>query len=74
MVDLSDNGDLMNRFLGLPCPKMFMFGAQNRSLSYLDHIEANGVRLSEIPDCGHFPMYSNPALMWRELAEFIETV
>jgi pimeloyl-ACP methyl ester carboxylesterase len=71
MVDLSDHGELMEKLLRLPCPKMFMYGDQNASLSYLDHIEANGVRLSQIPDCGHFPMYSNPPEMWREIAEFV---
>lgn len=71
MVELSDNGDLMNKFLGLPCPKMFMYGEQNRSLSYLRHIQSNGVQLAEIPQCGHFPMYSNPAAMWERIASFV---
>src|SRR6266576_388366 len=35
MVDLSDHGDLMSKFLSLPCPRMFMYGEQNSSLSYL---------------------------------------
>ena len=71
MVDLSDNAGLMDRFLGLPCPKMFMYGDQNGDLSYLSHIEANGVELAEIPECGHFPMYANPPAMWRRLGDFI---
>jgi pimeloyl-ACP methyl ester carboxylesterase len=71
MVDLSDNGDLMRHFLALPCPRMFMYGEQNRSLSYLGHLERDGVRLAEIPACGHFPMYSNPPAMWSALAAFI---
>nr|WP_315232959.1 alpha/beta hydrolase [uncultured Albidiferax sp.] len=71
MVALSDHGDLMHKFLSLPCPRMFMYGEQNASLSYLASIEAKGVRLAEIPACGHFPMYSNPLAMWRELAEFL---
>lgn len=70
MVDLSDNGDLMSKFLNLPFSKMFMYGEQNASLSYLSHIQANGVQLAEIPACGHFPMYSNPTLMWEKIAEF----
>lgn len=64
MVELSDHGRLMDRFLGLPCPRTFMYGEQNRHLSYLTHIQAHGVRLAEIPRCGHFPMYSNPVAMW----------
>ncbi|ANH73301.1 hypothetical protein ACS15_0698 [Ralstonia insidiosa] len=70
MVDLSDNGKLMEKFLALPFPRMFMYGEQNASLSYLGHIRERGVALAEIPECGHFPMYSNPVLMWRAIAEF----
>lgn len=70
MVDLSDNGGLMDRFLGLPCPRLFMYGEQNASLSYLRRIQAHGVALAEIPACGHFPMYSNPVLMWERIARF----
>ncbi|OQX65046.1 MAG: alpha/beta hydrolase [Anaerolinea sp. 4484_236] len=72
MVDLSDNGDLMKKFINLPFPKMFMYGEQNASLSYLSHIQENGVELAEIPNCGHFPMYSNPVLMWGKIAELLE--
>lgn len=73
MVELSDSARLMDRFLGLPCPKMFMYGDQNASLSYLSGIAAHGVELAEIPECGHFPMYSNPPEMWRRLIGFISS-
>jgi pimeloyl-ACP methyl ester carboxylesterase len=71
MVQLSDHGGLMERFLGLACPRMFMYGAQNAALSYLPHIEASGVQLAEIPHCGHFPMYSNPLAMWAAIERFM---
>ena len=74
MVALSDHGGLMETFLGLPCPKMYMYGEQNRSLSYLGDIKAKGVRLAEIPYCGHFPMYSNPVAMWQAINGFIEDI
>jgi len=70
MVDLSDHGELMDKFLGLPFPRMFMYGEQNATLSYLASIQERGVRLAEIPACGHFPMYSNPVSMWSEIAAF----
>lgn len=73
MVQLSDHADLMGTFLGLPCPKMFMYGEQNATLSYLPYIQANGVRLAPIARCGHFPMYSNPTAMWQQLGEFLRT-
>lgn len=70
MVELSDHGDLMSKFLGLPCPRMFMYGEQNSHLSYLADIQARGVELASIPACGHFPMYSNPIEMWQRIADF----
>ncbi|MEE1923320.1 alpha/beta hydrolase [Pseudomonas sp. 148P] len=70
MVELSDQGELMDKFLGLPCPRMFMYGEQNGHLSYLANIQAQGVELACIPGCGHFPMYSNPIEMWRRIADF----
>lgn len=74
MVELSDNANLMDRFLNLPCPKMFMYGEQNKTLTYLSAIKSNGVRLSEIPESGHFPMYSNPTNMWREIEDFLKII
>ena len=35
-----------------------MYGEQNAGLSYLTRLASNGVELAEIPDSGHFPMYS----------------
>ncbi|MFJ3451065.1 alpha/beta fold hydrolase [Pseudomonas sichuanensis] len=70
MVELSDHGQLMDRFLGLRCPRMFMYGEQNSHLSYLAEIQRQGVELASIPGCGHFPMYSNPIEMWRRIADF----
>lgn len=71
MVELSDNAGLMDRFLGLPCPKMFMYGDQNDGLSYLDQLRRNGVALARIDACGHFPMYANPPQMWRFITDFV---
>ncbi|KAJ5433419.1 uncharacterized protein N7458_012575 [Penicillium daleae] len=73
MVHLSDHGDLMDKFLGLPCPKMFMFGEENRGLSYLGRLEEEeGVELAMIEGSGHFPMYSNPVEMYRRISVFLD--
>ena len=68
MVELSDHGDLMAGFLSLPFPRMFLYGQQNASLSYLQHLADNGVQLAEIPSSGHWPMYANPTAMWDHIA------
>lgn len=72
MVKLSDEEDLMGMFLGLPCRKMFMFGEENRGLSYLPRLEKEGIELAMIAESGHFPMYSNPVEMYRRIAGFLE--
>lgn len=72
MVDLSDRGDLMTRFTGLPCPRMFMYGEQNATLSYLPTLKEHGVELAEVPLSGHWPMYANPVAMWTEIAGFLD--
>ena len=71
MVRLSDEGNLLEKFLALPFPRMFMFGEENRTLSYLGQLEQEGVELAQIPECGHFPMYSNPVEMYRRIAGFL---
>lgn len=71
MVKLSDAGDLLDKFLELRCPKVFMFGEQYDSLSYLKKLGESGVTLARIEDCGHFPMYSNPPLMWQYILRAI---
>ncbi|ETS82452.1 hypothetical protein PFICI_04328 [Pestalotiopsis fici W106-1] len=69
MVHLSDEGRLLEKFLALPFPCMYMFGEQYNTLSYLPTLEKGGVQLAEIPHCGHFPMYSNPVAMWTFISE-----
>ena len=71
MVELSDHGKLLTRFLALPLPRMVMYGEQNRSLSYLPRLADEGVELAEISHSGHFPMYSNPVEMWCRITDFI---
>jgi pimeloyl-ACP methyl ester carboxylesterase len=72
MIDLSDKGALMAKFTGLGCPKMFVYGDQNRSLSYLGTLLQQGVQLAEIEHSGHWPMYANPPALWALLGQFID--
>lgn len=71
MIDLSDHGNLLELFLGLPAAKMFLYGRQNAGLSYLSTLAGAGVQLAEIADSAHFPMYSNPPAMWSSITGFI---
>ncbi|MCP2246134.1 Pimeloyl-ACP methyl ester carboxylesterase [Lentzea aerocolonigenes] len=70
VVELADHGELLNKFLALPIPKMYLYGEECASLSYLPLLDANGVELAEIPHSGHLPMYSNPVATWKRIAGF----
>ncbi|KAI5459028.1 Alpha/Beta hydrolase protein [Mariannaea sp. PMI_226] len=74
MVDCTDNGQLLETFEGFGFPRMYMFGEQYASLSYLPRLVQAGVELAEIPHSGHFVMYSNPVAMWERIAQFISRV
>lgn len=74
MVQLSDEGNLLDVFLGLQdgrMKRMFMYGEENRSLSYLATLKSRGIMLAEVEKSGHFVMYSNPPTMWRYVGEFL---
>jgi len=72
MVDLSDNDELLEKFTRLSCARMFVYGEQYRSLSYLSTLMKRGVQLAEIEHSGHFPMYSNPPALWARISQFID--
>ena len=74
MVFHSDHSSLMEKFLSIPCPKMFMHGEQNRGLPYLGQLRAGGVAVAEISHAGHFPMYSNPQETLSRMAEFLDQI
>lgn len=74
MVERSDEGDLLAKFLSLSCPRVFMYGEQYNTLSYLPTLRMSGVSLAEIPYCGHFPMYSNPVAMWDVLSKLLADI
>lgn len=74
MVDLSDHGRLLDRFLALPVPRVFVHGVQNRALSYLPRLAAHGVEIAEIPYSGHWPMYANAPATWQRITEFVTRV
>ncbi|HEX7306583.1 alpha/beta hydrolase [Lentzea sp.] len=70
VVELADHGDLLNKFLALPVPTMYLYGEECASLSYLPVLDAGGVELAEIPYSGHLPLYSNPVATWKWIAAF----
>jgi pimeloyl-ACP methyl ester carboxylesterase len=71
-VKESDSGALLEEFLGLRMPKLFLYGDANRHLSYLGRLRASDVRVVEVPDSGHFVFYDNPVDMYRAIGTFVD--
>ena len=68
LVSDSATGHLVNRFLRLPFPRYFVYGAANRHLSYLQTLRASDCDVIEIPDSDHFVFYDNPRAFAESLA------
>jgi pimeloyl-ACP methyl ester carboxylesterase len=71
IVDYSDRGQLLDRFLKLGTRRLFVYGSENEGLPYLRDLKRCGVALAKIEDSGHFPMYSNPVSLWNTVGDFL---
>ncbi len=74
MVEITDNRNLLQSFEGFKFPRMYMFGEQYATLTYLPRLTRAGVELAQISHSGHFVMYSNPVAMWERIAQFLGRV
>jgi len=69
-VEYSDHGNLLERFLNLPVPKCFLYGSENRHLSYLQRLRESESIVIEIANAGHFLFYDSPNDYGAALASF----
>ena len=67
----SDSGRLLEEFIGLPIPRMFLYGEANKGLSYLPRLRASDVQVREIDSSAHFLFYDNPVATFRAVGEFV---
>lgn len=74
LVEYSDHTDLLERYIALSIPTLFVYGSENRDLSYLPALLQAGCRVSEIPASDHFPGYDNPDAFYGAIAEFLRSV
>jgi pimeloyl-ACP methyl ester carboxylesterase len=69
-VEYSDRGNLLERFLNLPVPRCFLYGAANRQLSYLQRLVRSECAVIETPNADHFLFYDQPKAYVAALASF----
>lgn len=67
----SDSGRLLEEFLALPVPRLFLYGDANKTLSYLTRLRASEVQVREIPSSAHFLFYDNPVETFEAVGEFV---
>lgn len=72
-VKESDSGTLLEEFLRIPVPRLFLHGDANRHLSYLPRLRDSDVAVREIPGGGHFLFYDNPMALYEEIGSFIDS-
>jgi pimeloyl-ACP methyl ester carboxylesterase len=69
LVDYSDNGNLLDRFLALPTEKYFVYGDENRHLKYLPRLRQSSCRVFEVAQANHFLFYDDPKAFADILSE-----
>lgn len=67
----SDSGRLIEEFLAMSIPRLFLYGELNTSLSYLPRLRASSVQVKEIPTSGHFLFYDNPVATFQAVGHFV---
>lgn len=73
LVTLSDDGDLLARFLALRIPRLLVIGERSRVPSYVGVLERAAVPVAVIARAAHFPAWSNPRALWGTVAAFLRT-
>jgi regulator of RNase E activity RraA len=72
IVEYSDHVPLLDKFLALAIPKLYVHGAENAHPSRVRRMGREGVKVCSVPHSNHFPVASNPDFYFRVLVDFIE--
>ena len=74
LVDYSDNGNVMKRFIELSIPKIFIYGSENHWLPYIPQLKNKGCEVIEIANSNHFPFYDNPKDYYEVITHFLHRI
>jgi pimeloyl-ACP methyl ester carboxylesterase len=70
-VKYSATGELLNQYLAMEIPRVFIYGAENRSLSYIPKLLQSGMNVKEISGSNHFVFYDNPKELYDVIGDFV---
>jgi pimeloyl-ACP methyl ester carboxylesterase len=71
LVESCQNGNLLDRFVKLPLPKLYVYGQRTQGKRKSEQsLIAHGVAIKYIPDSGHNMIIENPDEFYRVAADF----
>jgi pimeloyl-ACP methyl ester carboxylesterase len=73
-VAFSATGELLQQFLALEIPRLFLFGEKNQHLSYLPQLKGENLKCHMVTDSDHFIFYDNPKEMYQTMTDFLNTI
>lgn len=73
-VEYSATGELLKQFMALSIPKVFIYGQENNSLSYIPELIQNSVNINEISNSNHFVFYDNPKELYVVIGDFVNEI
>jgi pimeloyl-ACP methyl ester carboxylesterase len=73
-VEYSSTGALLQQYLLLRIPRLFIYGDENKNLSYIPELVKNGMSVKAISSSNHFVFYDNPKEMYDVIGDFINSL
>ena len=73
-VEYSDEGNLLERFLALNMPTLFVYGSENEHLSYLPVLRESKCTLARIASANHFSFHDDPEAFSQAMASFVNSI
>jgi len=73
-VKYSATGELLKQYLSMSIPRIFIYGAENKNLSYIPVLLKNNMNVKQISDSNHFVFYDNPIELYDVIGDFINSL
>ena len=70
-VEYSSTGELLKQYLTMEIPRVFIYGDENNSLSYIPTLLRNNMNIKEISGSNHFVFYDNPKELYDVIGDFV---
>jgi len=70
-VEYSATGALLDQFIQLKLPKLFIYGEHNSTLSYIPALLKHDVPTYEVSGSDHFIFYDNPKELYEAIGAFV---